>query len=443
MEPTPLPQRAANRRREIAVRLAIGAQRGRLIRQLMIEAVVLFAAGGAIGIVLSRWLTSMLMSVLPALPVPVGLDTPTDWRVLMFAVGLSLATALLSGLAPALQASGSNVVPALKTEGMDSGPTKLRLRSAFVVGQITMSLLLVIAAGLFLRALQHAANVQPGFNQERVDVLTFDLSIGGFNDQTGRAFVRESLQRISALPGVESATASVDLPLDGGTDGRPQPVAEDRHEGHERQSDRERRCGDCGPTRVAPRVLAGELARRACHRLDRLAEGGRFPLMIWPYHAMLGGVGHSLVATIEEALFVHSVARGARLEVEAKGGHPLTEHYSALGPEVREDADGRPLVGFAEALVDRLLAHDAIAIAGQAKSHCVNWTVRDLIDAAQVRDPALIGRIHLLEDCSSPVVVPGADFTDAADAAFARFAAAGAHVVRSTDPVSSWPGLRG
>jgi predicted permease len=211
--------RAATRRREIAVRLAVGAGRGRLIRQLMIEAVVLFAVGGAIGVVLSRWLTSLLLGVLPALPIPIGLDTPTDWRVLSFALLLSLATALLSGFAPALQASGANLVPALKTEGMDPGPSKLRLRSAFVVGQITMSLLLVIAAGLFLRALQHAASLQPGFNQDRVDVLTFDLSIGGYNQQTGRPFVRDLLQRISASPGVESATASVDLPLDGGNMG--------------------------------------------------------------------------------------------------------------------------------------------------------------------------------------------------------------------------------
>ena len=212
--------RAAGRRREIAVRLAIGAGRGRLIRQLMTEAVIVFAAGGAIGLLLSRWLTSLLLAVLPALPFPVGLDTPTDWRVLAFAIGLSLVTALLSGLAPALQASGASLVPALKMDGMDTGPAKLRLRNAFVVGQITMSLLLVIAAGLFLRALQHAAAVQPGFDQERVDVITLDLSIAGYKpdagDDAGRTFVRDLLQRIVALPGIDSATASVDLPLDGG-----------------------------------------------------------------------------------------------------------------------------------------------------------------------------------------------------------------------------------
>jgi len=208
--------RAAARRREIAVRLAIGAGRGRLIRQLMTEAVVVFAAGGAIGVVLSRWLTSLCLGLLPALPVPIGLEIPTDWRVLGFAIGLSLLTAVLSGLAPALQASGANLVPALKTEGMDSGRSRLRLRSVFVVGQITMSLLLVIAAGLFLRALQHAASLQPGFDQERVDVVTLDLSIAGYREEAGRVFVHDMLQRISVLPGIESATASVDLPLDGG-----------------------------------------------------------------------------------------------------------------------------------------------------------------------------------------------------------------------------------
>lgn len=208
--------RAAARRREIAVRLAIGAGRGQLIRQLMTEAAVLFAAGGAIGFLLSRWLTSLLLGLLPALPFPIGLAMPTDWRVLAFTIGVSLVTALLSGLAPAIQASGANLVSALKTEGLDSGQSRLRLRSVFVVGQITMSLLLVIAAGLFLRALQHAANVQPGFNQERVDVVTLDLAIGGYREETGPRFVRDLLERVSALPGIESATASVDLPLDGG-----------------------------------------------------------------------------------------------------------------------------------------------------------------------------------------------------------------------------------
>jgi predicted permease len=208
--------RAAARRREVAVRLAIGAGRGRLVRQLMTEAVLVFAAGGVIGVIVSPLLTSLLMALLPHLPFPVVLAVATDWRVLAFAGSLMLVTAVLSGLAPALQASRGELLPALKTEGLDSGPRKLRLRSAFVVGQVTMSLLLVVAAGLFLRALQHAANIQPGFDQEHVDVATLDLSLAVYRDESGGLFLREVVQRLGAMPGVESATVTADLPLDGG-----------------------------------------------------------------------------------------------------------------------------------------------------------------------------------------------------------------------------------
>ena len=120
--------RAAARRREIAVRLAIGAGRGRLIRQLMTEAVVVFAAGGAIGLVLSRWLTSLFLGILPALPFPIGLEMPTDWRVLSFAIALSFAAAVLSGLAPALQASGASLLP--RAEGRRHGVGSVEAASA-------------------------------------------------------------------------------------------------------------------------------------------------------------------------------------------------------------------------------------------------------------------------------------------------------------------------
>jgi putative ABC transport system permease protein len=208
--------RAAVRRREIAVRLAIGAGRARLIRHLLTESLIVFAAGGVAGVILSRWLTSILLALLPQLPVPIALDIPTDWRVMGFAIVLCLGAAVLSGLAPALQASKANLVPALKTEGLDGGPSRLRLRNAFVIGQITMSLLLVIVAGLFTRALQHAASIEPGFDQNQVDVVSLDLSIAGLNEDTGAPFVRGLLERVRTLPGIDAATAAVDLPLDGG-----------------------------------------------------------------------------------------------------------------------------------------------------------------------------------------------------------------------------------
>jgi putative ABC transport system permease protein len=207
--------RAAARRREIAVRLAIGAGRGRLIRQLLTETVVLFAAGAALGLLLTRALTSLLISILPPLPFPIALDVPTDWRVVGFALALSFVAAVLSGLAPALQASRSDLVPALKADGLDGGPSRLRLRNAFVIGQVTLALVLVIAAGLFLRALQQASHIDPGFDQNKVDVVALDLSLGGYADATGRAFLRDLLERARTLPGIESVTAAADLPLDG------------------------------------------------------------------------------------------------------------------------------------------------------------------------------------------------------------------------------------
>jgi nicotinamidase-related amidase len=167
-----------------------------------------------------------------------------------------------------------------------------------------------------------------------------------------------------------------------------------------------------------------------------LSRGGKYDLTIWPFHAMLGGIGHALVSAIEEALFFHSIARRSQTRFELKGREPLTEHYSALGPEVLRSARGEALGERNAALVEHLLGFDAVLVAGQAKSHCVAWTVEDLLQDA----PELASRLYLLEDCSSPVVVPGVvDYTDAADAAFARFAEAGAHIVRSTDPIASWP----
>jgi nicotinamidase-related amidase len=184
-------------------------------------------------------------------------------------------------------------------------------------------------------------------------------------------------------------------------------------------------------------------ARHLAHYTRRLAEGGKYNLTIWPYHAMLGGIGHALVPAVEEAVFFHGLARQSRPEFQAKGDNQLTEHYSMLGPEVTEGPDGDTLEDVNTALVERLLAFDAVVVAGQAKSHCLAWTIDDLLDDQAAReDVELAERTYLLEDCTSPVVVPGSvDYTDEADAAFERYAAAGMHVVRSSDPVQSWPGL--
>jgi nicotinamidase-related amidase len=181
--------------------------------------------------------------------------------------------------------------------------------------------------------------------------------------------------------------------------------------------------------------------RQLSHYTGRLAEGGKYDLTIWPYHAMLGGIGHALVPAVEEAIFFHGVARLSQPDFQVKGEHPRTEHYSMLGPEVTEGPDGEPLEGRNAALIQKLLTFDAVVVAGQAKSHCMAWTIDDLLSDDDVRE-RLAERTYLLEDCTSSVVVPGVvDYTDEADAAFERYAAAGMHVVRSTDPMETWPAL--
>jgi nicotinamidase-related amidase len=165
-----------------------------------------------------------------------------------------------------------------------------------------------------------------------------------------------------------------------------------------------------------------------------LERGGKYALTIWPYHAMLGGIGHALVPVVEEAAFFHSVARESQPRFEPKGRVPWTEHYSALGPEVTQGPGGETVERRNEALIRHLLSFDAVVVAGEAKSHCVAWTIDDLLEV-----PRLAAKTYLLEDCSSPVVVPGVvDYTADANAAFERFAAAGMHVVSSTEPMDSW-----
>jgi nicotinamidase-related amidase len=175
------------------------------------------------------------------------------------------------------------------------------------------------------------------------------------------------------------------------------------------------------------------------HYARRLAEGGKYPLVVWPYHSMVGGIGHAMVSAVEEAVFFHAIARQSPTRVEIKGRNPLTENYSVLRPEVMEDASGSPIAAANRALVEHLLSFDTVIVAGEAQSHCVAWTVEDLLTEIRTRDPRLARRVVLLDDCSSPVVVPGVvDFTDAAEEAYARFAAAGMRRAVSTKPMENW-----
>jgi nicotinamidase-related amidase len=187
---------------------------------------------------------------------------------------------------------------------------------------------------------------------------------------------------------------------------------------------------------------AAFLDRHLLHYCRLLSRDGKYRLMVWPYHAVLGGIGHSLVPAVEEAIFFHTIARESQASFELKGASPLTENYSVLRPEVLEDEEGREIAPKNEALLEKLLSYDALIVAGQAKSHCVSWTLSDLLEEIRARNPELAGRVYLLEDCMSSVVVPGvADFTEDAERAFREFEASGMHRVRASDPVDTWPGF--
>ncbi len=182
--------------------------------------------------------------------------------------------------------------------------------------------------------------------------------------------------------------------------------------------------------------------RHLLHYAEQLRQRHKYDLTIWPYHVMIGSVGHALVPLFEEAVFFHTIARNGQANFTIKGNNPLTEHYSAIGPEVLEGPGGERIASKSAAFIRLLSEFDAVVFAGQAKSHCVAWTIADLLEDIQVNKPDLARKVYLLEDCTSPVVAPGIiDYTEAADQAFARFAAAGMNLVRSDQPISSWPGI--
>jgi nicotinamidase-related amidase len=181
------------------------------------------------------------------------------------------------------------------------------------------------------------------------------------------------------------------------------------------------------------------LQNYALHYVRQLQQTGKYLLTIWPYHSMLGGIGHAIVSAVEEACFFHAMARDSQTHFELKGNHPLTENYSVLKPEVLSDHEQQAIGETNRAFLQKLLGYDALIVAGQAKSHCVAWTVEDLLNEIEAIDPALAQKVYLLEDCSSPVVVPSVvDFTDAADTTYQRFADAGMHRVQSTDAIDTW-----
>ena len=173
------------------------------------------------------------------------------------------------------------------------------------------------------------------------------------------------------------------------------------------------------------------LFQYALHYVKKLSREGKYPLTIWPYHAMLGSVGHALVSSVEEVCFFHSIIRETSTSFELKGQNPLTENYSAINPEILRDQNGIKIDQRNIKLRNEILEYDKILIAGQAKSHCVAWTVSDLWDQIKFTRPEFAKKIYLLENMTSPVVIPNIiDYTEQADKSFEEFAKNGMNRVK-------------
>lgn len=207
--------RAATRRREMATRLAVGASRGQLIRQLLAETLVLFIVAATISIPLTYWLGSLMQSSLPALPFVINVHLGLNFRVLLFAFGIALVAGMIFGLAPARHALGSDLAPMLHGANATPDRKRFRLRNSLVTAQVALSLMLVITALLFLRSLERAAVTDPGFKTSDIQIASVDVSISGYRDQQAVDLADRFRERLSAIPGVESVANARMIPLQG------------------------------------------------------------------------------------------------------------------------------------------------------------------------------------------------------------------------------------
>jgi putative ABC transport system permease protein len=207
--------RAATRRREMATRLAVGAGRNRLISQLLTETMVLFVAAAVVSVPLTLWLVSLLAGSLPALPVSLNLDIHVNVRVMLFAFGLALVTGMIFGLAPARHALGGDLAPMLHGANSTADRKRFRLRNMLVASQVALSLMLVVVAFLFLRALEKAAYTDPGFKTANILLAGVEVSLSGYREQQAVELFTRYRDRLKAIPGVESVANARMIPLQG------------------------------------------------------------------------------------------------------------------------------------------------------------------------------------------------------------------------------------
>jgi len=205
--------RAAGRRREIAVRSALGAERSRLIRQLLTESLLLALLGGVVAVPLAAGLAALITRVQPPLPIDLGLAVSPDWRVLVFTLVVAVATGAVFGLVPALRASRPDLVPALKDGSATNKRRRFELRDVLVVVQIAVSLVLVVGGALLVRSIFAAGRVPLGYDGDRTAYLALALEMNGYDGERGGRFLEEGVRRLQALPQVEAVALTNRLPL--------------------------------------------------------------------------------------------------------------------------------------------------------------------------------------------------------------------------------------
>jgi len=207
--------RSVARRREIAIRLSLGANRWRLVRQLLVESLILALAGGLVAFAITFWTAGTFMKFIPKTDFPISLGMRVDHTVLLATMVISVLTGVIFGILPALRASGEAPIAVLKedTGSASGGMRKARLASALVVAQISLSLLLLICAGLFIRSFMSAQQINPGFNPHNVLIATYDLFTGGYSEASGVEFDRQLVAKLEAQPGIQSVALSSRVPL--------------------------------------------------------------------------------------------------------------------------------------------------------------------------------------------------------------------------------------
>lgn len=204
--------KSAARAAEMAVRTAMGARRSRLVRMVLTESVLLAGLGGVLGLLLALWTAPLILRLKPA-DLPVTFDVSPDWRVLAYTLVLSLITGIVFGIAPALRSSAARVTATINQGSHGGDGSKSRLRSVLVVGQVAVCMVLLIGAGLCLRSLFNARSIDPGFAFHHVVAGEFDLRVSGYNEQSGKLFRQQAIERMQSLPGVDHVSLIDHLPL--------------------------------------------------------------------------------------------------------------------------------------------------------------------------------------------------------------------------------------